>query len=70
MATFSLYVQHPEIGSAAANNARIMCLVPVWAIHLRAELDDPYGFLPSQNVLWSVTEVKTQDVHLGKDDIN
>lgn len=29
-------------------------LTPVWAICFRVEFDDPCGFLPVQNILWSV----------------
>lgn len=34
-----------------ANNAKVVCLIPLWAIHFRAGLDDSCGSLPTPNSL-------------------
>lgn len=38
-----------------ADNTKVVGSIPVWAIHLGVELDNPCGSLISQNILWSVT---------------
>lgn len=34
-----------------ANNARVVGLIPLWAIHLGVGLDDPCESLPTQSIL-------------------
>lgn len=47
------WTQHKE-DWMVVRGAKVVGSTPVWAIHLRAGLDDPCGFLPTQNILWSV----------------
>lgn len=42
----------PEIGSEhGADNAKVASLILLRAIYLRVGFDDPYGLLPTQNIL-------------------
>lgn len=36
-----------------ANNARVVGLIPAWAIHLGVRLNDPCGSFPTQTIWWS-----------------
>lgn len=43
-----------------ANNTKVLGSIPIWAIHLRAGIDDPCWSLPTQNILCDLCELPTQ----------
>lgn len=48
-----IYVSRDELSwpENGANKAKIATLIPLWAIHWRAGIDDPCTSIPYQNIL-------------------